>query len=275
MISLRSKKFQQGLSLIELLIAMVIGLFLLGGITTTYIQSKQSSIKRDEYSILQDNGRVALEFMSTSIAHTGYVAFPSGVISPSSFITKAVVSNTCDGGGQNVVTPGNFTGKLTEDGASGASDSIGVIYLGDANLSTDCAGGSLPVACQLGGGNTDSDSAKIYSSFFVQNNSLQCAGSRTTTIEPIADDIENIQFLYGVDADDDRVVDRYINATQMGTFANNVISIQIGVLVRSEREVKSEAEVIKYSLLDQAITSPNDRFLRAVFTTTVNLRNTL
>jgi len=275
MILSRSKNIQQGLSLIELLIAMVIGLFLLAGITTTYLQSKQSSIKRDEYSVLQDNGRIALELMSNTIAHAGYVAFPSGVITPSSFITNTVVSNTCNVGGQNVITPGNFPTTSTKDGVSGASDSIGVIYLGDANISMDCAGGVLPVGCQIGSGNTNSASAQIYNSFFIQNNSLQCAGSRTTNLEAIAEDVENIQFLYGVDADGDRVVDRYINATQMGTFTDNVISVQIGVLVRSERQIKSVAEVIKYSLLDQAITSPNDRYLRGVFTTTVKLRNTL
>jgi len=269
---LTCNKIQQGLSLIELLIAMIIGLFLLAGITTSYIQSKQSSIKRDEFSILQDNGRTALELMSQTIVHTGYLAFPSGVITPSNFITGTVVANTCDGGGQNVVDPTIFLADSTKDGAS---DSIGVIYLGDANVSSDCAGGVLPVACQLGGGNTNSNAARIYSSFFVVDNSLQCAGSRTANPETIAEDIESIQFLYGVDADGDGLVDRYVNATDIGSFAASVVSIQIGVLVRSERQVKSEAESITYSVLDQPISSPNDRFLRAVFTTTVNLRNAL
>ena len=48
-----------------------------------------------------------------------------------------------------------------------------------------------------------------------------------------------MQILYGVDSDgDDNVVDRYVNATQVGTFVNNIVSVQIAVLVRSAREIK-------------------------------------
>ena len=274
---IRLNKNQQGLSLLELLIAMVIGLFLLAGITSSYLQSKKSSIQRDEYSILQGNGRIALDIMSKTIAHAGYVAFPSGFIAPSSFIRDPVVSNTCGAVGQNVVSTQIFIDNptRTQDGLLGGSDSIGVIYLGDANVSTDCAGIPLPASCQISASNRNSESAQIYSSFFIGDGALQCAGSRSADLLPIADDVENIQFLYGIDEDGDTFVDRYINATQLGTFSDNVVSVQIGVLVRSERPVKSEAEVKTYSLLDEAVTTPNDKFLRAVFTTTVNLRNTL
>ena len=66
-----------------------------------------------------------------------------------------------------------------------------------------------------------------------------------------------MQILYGVDSDgDDNVVDRYVNATQVGTFVNNIVSVQIAVLVRSAREIKSDPESITYTLLDEAVTAP-------------------
>ncbi|MEB8433833.1 PilW family protein [Cocleimonas sp. KMM 6892] len=215
--------------------------------------------------------------MSKTIEHAGYTSFPSGSIFPSSFITDDVVSSACSGGKQSVVAESiaNFPDTYTDDGASGASDSIGVIYLGDNNIFSDCAGEPLPVECRISAINQDSDAARIYSSFFVEDSTLKCAGSRTADKVDIAEGIENIQLLYGVNIDGDPEVDRYINATQVGTFADNIVSVQIAILVRSSREVKDSPESIEYSLLDSVYTSPNDRFLRAVFTTTVSLRNTL
>ncbi len=266
---------QKGLSLIELLIAMVIGLFLLAGITTSYLSSKKTSIQRDEYSLLQDNGRLALEIMSKTIEHTGYKSFPVGSIGPSSFITGDVESETCNADGESVVAPvSNF--RTTIDGPDATSDSIGVIYLGDDSVFSDCAGEVLPDGCRISATNDNSDAARIYSSFYIDDNrDLQCVGSRSATKEIIANGIENMQFLYGVNIDADPDVDRYINATQVDTFADNIVSVQIAILVRSSRAVKEQPESIQYSLLDSVYTSPNDRFMRAVFTTTVSLRNTL
>ncbi len=265
---------QRGLSLVELLVAMFVGLFLLAGISSSYLSSKKTSVQRDEYALLQDNGRLALETMSNIIEHAGYASFPSGSLFPSAFITGDVVSKSCDAGGESVVAGsiGNFPSTFTGDGAS---DTIGVIYLGDNKLFTDCAGRELPVGCRLSKTNRNSDAARIYSSFFVENGILKCAGSRTTIKESIAEGIENMQILYGVNIDEDPEVDRYIRATQMGTFADNIISVQIAILVRSSREVKDKPESIEYSLLDKVYKAPEDRYLRAVFTTTINLRNTL
>ena len=184
-----SKSNQKGLSLLELLIAMVIGLFLLAGITTSYLSSKKSSIQRDEYSLLQDNGRLALEVMSKTIEHTGYTSFPSAIIDSSSFITGTVSSKTCNFGGESVLDPTIFPATSTQDGTS---DSIGITYMGDANVSTDCTGESLPDDCQIGSG--DPDTARIYSAFFLDNNALQCAGSRNAERQIIADGIKICRF---------------------------------------------------------------------------------
>ena len=71
---------QSGLSLIELMIAMFIGLFLLVGITTSYLSSKKSSIDRDQISILQENGRIALDIMAQTLQSTGYTSFTGGIL---------------------------------------------------------------------------------------------------------------------------------------------------------------------------------------------------
>lgn len=272
---------QTGLSLIELLIAMLIGLFLLAGIASSYVSSKSSSVKRDQASLLEDNGRLVLEIISKSIEHTGYN--PKGApLYPFILNPADVVSDTCPDGSLNVVDTGIF--KTTANDATVVGDSLGVIFHGDGSVFSDCSGGALPMGCRLSPGpvppkNDDSNSSRIYNSFYVDDatKTLQCAGSRNGASQTIAEGIENIQFLYGVDTiGNDGLVDRYMNAADVAAPDqwNSVVSIQVAVLVRSLKWVKRTPESKTYSLLDAVVVSPNDRYQRAVFSTTVRLRNT-
>ena len=267
------KTKQSGLSLIELLIAMIIGLFLLAGITTSYLSSKKSSLERDQYSILEGNGRIALEILSNTLQHTGYTS-SNGALLEDKFIAAAADVKSVSCGVPSVMNTGIFPTNVTNDNDSG--DSIGVIYLGDSNVFTDCSGGTLPASCQISPG-LPVEASKIYSAFYLDaaDETLKCAGSRDNAVQPIAEGIENMQILYGVDANDDNLVDRYVKAPDVGTLWNNVINIQVAVLARTLREVKDVAEQQKFTLLDYEHTTPTDRFHRAVFSTTISLRNSL
>ena len=273
----KAQKKQTGLSLIELLIAMLIGLFLLTGIATSYLSSKKSSNTRDEFSMLEDNGRLALEVLSGVLEHTGYTPVNAGILNPP-FITNdtQVVSAAC-GTGNSVESTGIFSTRITQDNAAG--DAITVMNNADNRVFTDCSGGQLPVACQSSpagaAAGIPSVATRIYNAFYLEGGELRCAGSRDNSVQVIADGIENMQFLYGLDTTDDGRVDKYVNATNVGGFWNSVMSIQVAILVRSDKVVKAQSEQITYTLLDQSYTAPDDRFQRAVFTTTVRIRNTL
>lgn len=66
------KNNQSGLSLIELMIAMVLGLILLAATIQIFLSTKQSYRLSEAHAILQDNARVALEIMSRDIRSAGY-----------------------------------------------------------------------------------------------------------------------------------------------------------------------------------------------------------
>ena len=274
-------KKQRGLSLIELLIAVSIGLFLISGIATSYIASIKSSSNRSQHSMLEDNARIAIETLTKTLEHTGYATISNPPLVNRIVKNASAITATC-----STNTNNNTGEKKTQDGAtdsdgSTAPDAITNLYLGDEKYFIDCMGSQLPAAptnCRMNNGLGDPDDAVIHNGFFVQNNSLMCAGSRTANTEIVAEGVENIQFLYGVDVDDDRKVDRYLNATQLfsGTgFQDNVLTIQVAVLVHSLLPVKTTAESKTYSLLDATYKSPKDRKQREVFTATINLRNTL
>ncbi len=63
---------QSGFSLIELMIASVIGLVLLSGVVTIFSSNSASSKMSTGMTRLQDSGRVALDLLSYSIRMTGY-----------------------------------------------------------------------------------------------------------------------------------------------------------------------------------------------------------
>ncbi|MDJ0833014.1 MAG: PilW family protein [Gammaproteobacteria bacterium] len=63
---------QAGLSLVELLVAMVISLFLMGGIVQVYVGNKSAYNFSDANARVQENGRFALDTMATDLRMAGF-----------------------------------------------------------------------------------------------------------------------------------------------------------------------------------------------------------
>jgi type IV pilus assembly protein PilW len=71
--TLMSTKIRQlGLSLIELMIAMVIGLLLLGGLIQIYLSSKQSYNAQEQLARMQESGRFAMDLITRDLRRAGY-----------------------------------------------------------------------------------------------------------------------------------------------------------------------------------------------------------
>ena len=70
---LRTKKYSKGLSLIELMIAMVIGLLLLLGTTSLFTNNKRIYKDQNEMGRLQENARFATEMLIQDIRMAGYI----------------------------------------------------------------------------------------------------------------------------------------------------------------------------------------------------------
>lgn len=63
---------ERGFSLIELMIAMVLGLFIIGGVIVVFIGSSQSFSSNESLSRVQENGRFALELIARDLRNVGY-----------------------------------------------------------------------------------------------------------------------------------------------------------------------------------------------------------
>ena len=71
------RSHQKGLTLVELMISMVIGLLLLGGISQIYMSSRQTYRMQDNLSRIQENARFAMGVLTQEIRMAGYQGCPN------------------------------------------------------------------------------------------------------------------------------------------------------------------------------------------------------
>ena len=69
-----TQRRQQGLTLVELMIAMAIGVLLLFGISLLFSQNRQSFRQNEEISRIQENARFAIAELSRDLAMAGFMA---------------------------------------------------------------------------------------------------------------------------------------------------------------------------------------------------------
>jgi len=67
------RRIQKGLTLIELMIAMLLGIFLIGGVIQIFLSSKQTYRMQENLSRIQENGRFAMHFIEQDARMTGSV----------------------------------------------------------------------------------------------------------------------------------------------------------------------------------------------------------
>ncbi len=64
---------QRGLTLVELMVAIVMGLVLLAGVATVFVANKQTYRVQDALARVQENARFAMTFLSRDIRSAGYL----------------------------------------------------------------------------------------------------------------------------------------------------------------------------------------------------------
>lgn len=86
---------QKGLSLVELMVAMVIGLFLIAGVSKIFLDSKKTYSFQQSLARIQENGRMALEFLGRDIRMAGFTGCVRNETPP--FPIPPTLTNTLNG----------------------------------------------------------------------------------------------------------------------------------------------------------------------------------
>ena len=69
----------QGLSLVELMVAITIGLIIMAAVSSLFVSSKQTYTTQDSLARLQENGRLAMQFLIKDIRLAGFFGCLDGV----------------------------------------------------------------------------------------------------------------------------------------------------------------------------------------------------
>ena len=242
---------QKGFTLVELMIALTIGLILLLVIGTVFSSSRQAFRVQEDNARIQENGRFALEVIGRSIKQAGHAEIPFTGFKVA--FTGAAIAGT--------------------EGVAGAADTITLQYdsaIGDQNC--------------IGTGVVAGDIIQNHFNLDAANAELQCLGTNGAApavpgAPPVGsvlvENIEDLQVLYGIDTTGDQSANRYIvaPATLVDPLWNQVVTARVCVLIRSD---KTNIVVSAGTYLDcngAAIAVPADGRLRRAFTGTFNLRN--
>ncbi len=76
---LRARPAEAGLTLIELMVALLLGLILIGGAIQVFVSNRAAYAFNDGFSRLQENGRFALDTIGYHVRLAGYLGCRSGV----------------------------------------------------------------------------------------------------------------------------------------------------------------------------------------------------
>lgn len=243
---------QHGFTLVEIMVAMAIGLFLIAGVYKMFIANRQSYTIQDNMSRLQDNGRFAVNQLSDIIRMAGFKADPADTTTFSTgFATPALTGN--DGTG------------------AGGSDKISVSFQAATDGTTvDCLGTAFP---------STTPPAMVTNQFYIATDvngvrNLYCSrlSPTVTSGQPLVEDVANMQISYGVDTNNDGAANFFVAAGNVTDWAQ-VVGVRLSLLVTTpEDNITSAAQTYQYN--GTTVTAGDNR-LYQVFTITIALRNRL
>lgn len=231
---------QQGFTLVELMVASVLGLVVLGGIMQIFISSKQAYLVHNNMAQMQENGRFALYFLHQYLSR----ADQPGTTSPA----LAFIDSGTDPKDQITAS---FQALSGGDGCIGGNYSSGASVDSTFFIEDDVDGAS----------------------------SLKCSESTTTAnSRALVPYIEHLRFQYvqwdpvGGATSFSPTLDKGVYTGSNVIDAEHIYAVRVALISRSPEEVRRETEIQTYILLDQTLTK-SDKYLRQIYTTTILLPN--
>jgi len=307
--NLNNKHRQSGFSLIELMVAVTLGLFLMTALVEVLLSGNRSFTSANHLSRLQENGRMATSMIVTDLKRAGYMGGNSevgnilGNLGPE---TPEISCNTAD----------TTWGRMVTEGVSGLNDmntgyacipnssylrgdvltvrfaspwvvtgalSDNLIYLRtslfEGKIFKGSDGGTID-------NNIDDTPQSVHEllsyAYYVGNSGRSCAGAPVPALlrvrmgptgqpetQELLPGVEHFQVQYGVD---DGVTGlQYLNANVVTDF-NQVTSARIWLLIRAECAETGFTDGKTYTLGGQTYT-PGDGFRRQLYSSVIMLRN--
>lgn len=251
MIRLHGRKRAGGFTLVEMMVALVVGLMTMGALIALYLSNSQSVRFQSGVLRVQENGRFAIDMISRSMRMAGYDDPLTKSFEPAAPLIHG--------------TNGPTGALITQTGLKTGTDTVAVRYEGGTNI-RDCKGQPVTAGnfvTNLYGISTD--------------NNLVCATRQNSNgvirdATTLAEGVEDMEVLFGLDTDTDGVANKYVGPAAVGDWTQ-VVSVQIALLVNSVSNALLDAQTV--CLGCNAFNGTSDRMIRAQYETTVGVRNDL
>lgn len=295
---------QQGLSLIEMMVTLVIGAFLMIGVVAMLGQTRSTYRSNDAVVRMQENIHFILSQMEPDIriaGHWGMQSIGANVSIPGSItavcedgsdisawlldaLSPVTASSSYDLPCPTPVSAPYQSGTdvLVLRHASGSQQPpmAGWIQIqSDRSDSRVFDDGSPPLACCIFDWQTTAYYIASASSLGASVPALR----RKTLVgnvwqdEELVAGVENLQVQLGVDTNADGVVDRYVDAgsalTNPLVFPARIIAVRFWLLMRATTIDNSFQDGATYNFADVSSYTPADRIRRQLISKTVLLRN--
>jgi type IV pilus assembly protein PilW len=273
--------FQRGISLIELMISLVIGLVVVGAVLVSIIGSSKSGRFESAYEQMNEDAQIGLSILSRDIQMAGY-SEPTALVNTGTVPAPVYVLNFgnlataifgCDTDFSNPVAVNVVCG-------TGVNAAIEASY--QADTQSTVATGGVPSDC-LGTAIAAGPPYIVRNRYYVSSGAsgrpeLYCAGVGGSG-QPLIENIDSMSILYGMQvAAAPRQVVRYVSATAIAGVGaaewNNVVSVRICLIVRSAQPVLDSGgeDTLKYQDCAGVSQTSNDRYLRRAYFTTSTVR---
>ena len=264
----RTRSRERGVTLVELMIAITIGLLITVVVAQLFLGSRQTFATTDDVSRMQDNIRFAQQLLARTVHLAGYKSQANSITT-------------------NIFSGANAVLTLT-DGGNAASDAITLRFQGSGTQTPVGCNTTVPATCTGADGyivdclgNRIDAGVMATNLFNIQvgangRNALFC-----NNVE-VVPNVANMQILYGEDTNGHLVADTYISPPGN---ANNVVSVRIALLFETPTATsKATVEAGESynvwgngALILSATSNPpafqEDRRIRRLVSTTINLRN--
>ncbi|MGB7754937.1 MAG: PilW family protein [Salinisphaera sp.] len=250
------RSHQNGFTLVELMIALVIGLLLLAGVLQILLSNRASFDAQRATAHLQENARLAEFVLGHAVAHAGYRTALDAA--------QTTIFPQTTGTAPEYPEGAYVTGATNTDGPN---DTLRVRFQARGDV-RDCLGGSV--------GTAQSNQTTDFQFYVNNNDTLECTkfvGTGTTT-EPIVENVDRFKVRYGLNTDSTTGVDRYVT-TLTGTQATEVRSVRIQLLLHSADNDPALSKAVdqQYSFSDGSSFETTDRRARILVDRTIAIRN--
>jgi type IV pilus assembly protein PilW len=227
----------RGFTLIELMVAVTIGLFLVGGLLTLVQALKSTTATQNAMSQLQDNERMAMQLITDVVQSSGYFVAPLSNSAQTAFPAVGQYSYSGPPAGKtDTFASSGQTLAGTYAASTPGGDTITARYMTNGLPKN---GGSDNVINCTGNTNNAGAAVTFINTFSVVNGNLQCfvvtiSGGNAVMSPPITlmSGIYSMSVLYGVQTNttvSNGSADTYLNAhdVSIGNYWGAVKSVKV------------------------------------------------